>query len=189
LYVLAKARAKSYLTPGKGIEYTPIPWKSAFTELEQLRRTQGIMQHHDAITGTMRAQVLADYISMVSTDVAHAEGIVPSMVAVMMAKAVRLRQAFESNASPLPSYSLTPAWKTQPDGSKHMVAVLYNPLAWSSKRIVTVTVQEARIRVVDNNGDEVPSQVRDATRRLLHMRDVAREVWWCSWMVFVGACA
>jgi hypothetical protein len=117
------------------------------------------MQHHDAITGTMRGAVLLDYIAMVEKDMVNVQAILPTMISVLMSTATRLKQAFESNSVSLPRYSMTPSWKALADQTKHSVVVLYNPVSWTSKRIVMVIVPEARVRVVDNNGDEVMSQV------------------------------
>eukprot|EP01094_Clydonella_sp_ATCC50884_P021850 TRINITY_DN4897_c0_g1_i1.p1 TRINITY_DN4897_c0_g1~~TRINITY_DN4897_c0_g1_i1.p1 ORF type:complete len:911 (-),score=282.99 TRINITY_DN4897_c0_g1_i1:51-2708(-) len=134
-FVLARAQS------GEGGD---VEWDGMFDALEKLRHVQGVMQHHDAITGTMKEAVLTDYHNML-------DGAVPPVHTVLAQSLAMLLDA---------QWAATPAHVAHDEEVEVGSAfALFNPLAWHSDRFFCVRVRSAAAVVVDAAGARPDQQL------------------------------
>ncbi|XP_002065049.4 lysosomal alpha-mannosidase isoform X2 [Drosophila willistoni] len=130
--------------------------------LSFMRETMGIMQHHDAITGTEKQKVALDYAKRLSVGFDACSTNIKSVLNQLSdgpveAKATRPRAAFEfefKTCSLLNISSCEISEKTD-----KFTLTLYNPLAHSTSEYVRVPVSDYNYVVTDNNGATVITQV------------------------------
>ncbi|KAM9742472.1 epididymis-specific alpha-mannosidase-like [Dama dama] len=104
-------------------------------QLQQLRWAVSEVQHHDAITGTHVPTVGDMFVEHLST----------GMQGVHMLMASIIQDRSPAHSGPEPGGRL---------------AVVYNPLAWTITTIITLTVDFPSVRVTDESGRPVPTQVQ-----------------------------
>ncbi|KAJ0184382.1 hypothetical protein K1T71_000805 [Dendrolimus kikuchii] len=124
--------------------------------LNELKSAMGIMQHHDAITGTEKEHVAHDYERILN------QAIDDSLIIA--------RQAFNKATQgdilkpPLYSYDrcrLNESSCYTSENSEKFVVTLYNPLAWKVNETVRIPVLEGSYEVYAPNGDKILSQLVD----------------------------
>ncbi|XP_058057448.1 lysosomal alpha-mannosidase-like [Anopheles bellator] len=137
--------------------------------LTVLREAMGVMQHHDAITGTEKQHVSDDYTRMMHRAMGACE--VNTQAALNQIVDPQFRRArahpLDREPAPEPTYKfafeschLLNVSKCELTESKDSFTVtLYNPLAHASHQYVRVPITGARYVVRDYRNVEVPSQL------------------------------
>ncbi|EDV58294.1 lysosomal alpha-mannosidase [Drosophila erecta] len=120
-------------------------------DLDYLRQVMGVMQHHDAITGTERQAVSDDYDRMMYDAIVGASNNARDALRIL---ANMPNGEFESCLR----LNISECAFTK-DGADNVVVTLYNPLAHTSTQYVRIPVKEERYQVTDEKGRAVPSQV------------------------------
>ncbi|XP_017708881.1 PREDICTED: epididymis-specific alpha-mannosidase isoform X2 [Rhinopithecus bieti] len=116
----------------------------ALQQLQQLRWAVSEVQHHDAITGTESPKVRDMYVTHLASGMLGMRKLMASIVLDKLQP--QAPTAASSGAGP----------------AGHFASV-YNPLAWTVTTVVTLTVGFPRVRVTDEAGHPVPSQIQNST--------------------------
>ncbi|XP_055101683.2 epididymis-specific alpha-mannosidase isoform X2 [Symphalangus syndactylus] len=116
----------------------------ALQQLQQLRWAVSEVQHHDAITGTESPKVRDMYATHLASGMLGVRKLMASIVLDKLQPQAPM--AASSGAGP----------------AGHFASV-YNPLAWTVTTIVTLTVGFPGVRVTDEAGHPVPSQIQNST--------------------------
>ncbi|KAK2968814.1 hypothetical protein RJ640_028207 [Escallonia rubra] len=123
-----------------------------------------IAQHHDAVSGTQRQHVAADYAMRISMGYTEAEKMVASSLAFLT----------ESRSSaghcPLLNISYCPPSEAALSNGKSLVVVVYNPLGWKREEVVRIPVSSHAIVVLDSGGREIESQLLPLSNASLSTR-------------------
>ncbi|XP_060656740.1 LOW QUALITY PROTEIN: lysosomal alpha-mannosidase-like [Drosophila nasuta] len=120
-------------------------------DLDELRQVMGIMQHHDAITGTEKQAVARDYDRLLNDAVVHAQDNARDALRVLTnLTAGEFDSCLEVNIS---------VCAFTKDSANNVVVTLYNPLAHSSSQYVRIPVKEENYLVTDEKGREVASEL------------------------------
>lgn len=132
-----------------------------------------IAQHHDAVSGTERQHVAADYAMRLSIGYAEAEKVVASSLAILAES--RSSTGHEDSVlkfqqCPLLNVSYCPPTEAAlPDG-KSLVVVVYNPLGWKREEAIRIPVSTGGLIVLDSAGREIESQILPLTNSSLSIR-------------------
>ena len=126
-------------------------WTTLFHQLESVRHVQGIMQHHDAITGTMKEHVLHDYYHMLERANLDTMDVMERMGALLSS----------SSSTSSGVHALRPqetlVISSTDSGTPFMVM---NSLAWKRKEIIELFVNQPRVEIYDPRSQTVlPSSV------------------------------
>ncbi|KAK7789693.1 hypothetical protein R5R35_011514 [Gryllus longicercus] len=123
-------------------------------DLNALREAMGVMQHHDAITGTEKQKVAFDYARILSRGIAECNIITNTAVN----KLVPLRKEYP-----------TPVWENclklnvsqcaPSEESKNFVVTVYNPLAQVISPYIRFPVTGSSYKVQDAKGNSLPTQL------------------------------
>ncbi|GFG40564.1 hypothetical protein Cfor_04486 [Coptotermes formosanus] len=158
-----------------------------WVDLNKMREAVGIMQHHDAVTGTERQEVASDYARILYEGFEECGIIAETAINKLIAHKVQ-SEAPKATAVPLKSCLLLNI--SQCDVSEHssqFVVTVYNPLSHPISHHVRVPVSGASYTVQDPTGKaltvqmvpipqpviEVPGRVSPATMVLVfHARDL-----------------
>ncbi len=146
-----------------------------WAQLESARRDAGVVQHHDAITGTMckasegcagtdqvvgAHDVLNDYEGMLRNATANARRVAASVLSAQHAHSVTGALSVDVGAG------LGDTLMGQGDGGQDAVIVVYNPLATQRTEMVVVQVPVCAVTVTpitstaaDGAAPPIPSQV------------------------------
>ncbi|KAG7212847.1 hypothetical protein KM043_002203 [Ampulex compressa] len=126
--------------------------------LEHLREVMGVMQHHDAVTGTEKQLVAEDYARLMYESMHHAEDLV--------AHAVKKWSKKGSEGAPEPSYKMYSCLQLNisvcepSEENQNFVVPVYNPLGRQVTTYVRLPVQGKAYTVRDLSTDsEVVSQL------------------------------
>lgn len=151
IYTTGRSSSQSF-------QLAPQEWQELFTELENVRKVQGIMQHHDAITGTMREHVLLDYYNMIID--------ASSSCGKIIEKVMPLLLPYDSDNMLLEDLEdilfVTPGSVVDiPKSLEHpKFIVLHNSLPWSRTEMYSITVKSPSVKVYDISRKEfIPSSI------------------------------
>ncbi|KAG7306829.1 hypothetical protein JYU34_008275 [Plutella xylostella] len=121
--------------------------------IDELKSTMGVMQHHDAVTGTEKAHVAHDYERMLSAAVAGAMEVTAEAVNKLMANNGTVD--FKWHRCMLNESSCHVS-----EHSQRFMVSIYNPLAWKLDAIpVRIPVTEQKYKVTAPNGDYIETQL------------------------------
>ncbi|XP_034669857.1 lysosomal alpha-mannosidase-like [Drosophila subobscura] len=120
-------------------------------DLDYLRQIMGVMQHHDAITGTEKQAVSNDYDRLLY------DGIIGGASNARDALRV-LTNLPEGEFESCLQLNISECAFTQ-DSADNVVVTLFNPLAHTSSQYVRVPVKEENYQVTDEKGRVVASEV------------------------------
>ncbi|MBA0799400.1 hypothetical protein Gohar_009921, partial [Gossypium harknessii] len=110
-----------------------------------------IAQHHDAVSGTERQHVAADYALRLSIGYKEAEKVVASSLAFLA----------DSRSSSEQKNSFT---------SFQQVIIIYNSLGWKREETIRIPVSSERVVVKDSEGKEIESQLIPLSNSTLRIR-------------------
>ncbi|KAI6677384.1 hypothetical protein NL676_038180 [Syzygium grande] len=131
-----------------------------------------IAQHHDAVSGTERQHVAADYALRLSIGYMEAEKMVASSLAFLAEPNVGIgeqKSTLSFQQCPLLNISHCPMSEAALSDGKSLVVVIYNPLWWYREEVVRIPVSTENAVVHNSSGVEVDSQllpVSNATSKL-----------------------
>ncbi|KAL5280981.1 MAN2B1.2 family protein [Megaselia abdita] len=118
--------------------------------LEQLKDIMGVMQHHDAVTGTEKQHVSDDYEKLLTDGMVACEE---------NAKAALQTLTKYENADFQSCFALNISSCGISENMSKFVVTLFNPLSKVDKQIVRIPVREGSYEVIDSNGNLIDSQV------------------------------
>ncbi|XP_022222241.2 lysosomal alpha-mannosidase [Drosophila obscura] len=130
--------------------------------LRNLRQAMGVMQHHDAITGTEKQAVAQDYDRMLFNAIIGAENNARDALRVLTnLNNGEFQSCLELNISVC---ALTQT------SANNIVVTLVNPLAHTSSQYVRLPVRKENYQVTDENGREVPSETVPVPLEILSLQ-------------------
>ncbi|XP_074026193.1 lysosomal alpha-mannosidase isoform X2 [Leptinotarsa decemlineata] len=112
-----------------------------------LKEVMGVMQHHDAITGTEQQHVANDYVRMLTASIEEAEKPLGDIVGQLL----NLDERLNLSSCLLSNISIC---KVSQD-SDQFVVVVYNPLAWNVTHYVRLPMDDRTFEIRGPNGIEV----------------------------------
>ncbi|OMO99297.1 hypothetical protein COLO4_13373 [Corchorus olitorius] len=121
-----------------------------------------IAQHHDAVSGTQRQHVAADYALRLSIGYLEAEKLVASSLAFLAESKSATGKGngvTSFQQCPLLNISFCPPSEASLSNGKSLVVVVYNSLGWKREETVRIPVSTASIIVKDSEGREIESQL------------------------------
>ncbi|XP_043267242.1 lysosomal alpha-mannosidase isoform X1 [Venturia canescens] len=130
--------------------------QSEDSKIERFREAMGIMQHHDAVTGTEKQHVANDYARILHTSMSQGAEIVSEALGKWTAKEA-------SKDVTLPKFhsclllNISACHVTE-DNSNFVVTV-YNPMSQTASPFVRIPVQGEAYSVKDPDGEEVTTQL------------------------------
>lgn len=128
----------------------PNPKQEYESHLNSLREVMGIMQHHDAITGTEKQHVADDYALMMHKALQACESNVRSIVNEMYVEKLDIRNCLYLNIS---------ACDVTETSGPILLVSLYNPSGQPKKQFVRVPVKTTNYDVIDSNNNEIEFQL------------------------------
>lgn len=141
----------------------------SLSKTEKLANALAIAQHHDAVTGTERQHVAADYTMRLHMGYLEAEKVVSSSLNSMTRKHGQPEASFQQ--CPLLNISYCPPSETLLSNEKSLVVVVYNPLGWNREEVIQIPVTIDKVIVQDSKGREVESQLLPLTNTSMHIRN------------------
>uniref|UniRef100_A0A8C7TJT9 Alpha-mannosidase n=1 Tax=Oncorhynchus mykiss TaxID=8022 RepID=A0A8C7TJT9_ONCMY len=123
---------------------------SDYTLLTDARRTVALFQHHDAITGTAKENVVIDYGNRLLHSLQGLKRVIINAAHFLVMK----------NKDVYRFYQTEPFLETSgPSLSWVRYLVLFNPVEQDRLCVVTVLVNSARVRVLTEDGQTLPVQL------------------------------
>ncbi|KAK6267068.1 hypothetical protein QUC31_017905 [Theobroma cacao] len=132
-----------------------------------------IAQHHDAVSGTERQHVAADYALRLSIGYMEAEKSVASSLAFLAESRSSTGQGNSVTSfqqCPLLNISFCPPSQAALSDGKSLVVVIYNSLGWKRDETIRIPVSSARVIVKDSEGREIESQLLPLSNSTSHIR-------------------
>ncbi|XP_042478440.1 alpha-mannosidase [Macadamia integrifolia] len=132
----------------------------------------GIVQHHDAVTGTAKQHTTNDYAKRLAIGASEAETVVNSALSCLSNSKSRNQcedPVVKFSQCPLLNLSYCPPVEEGIPEGKDLVVVAYNPLGWGRTDIIRIPVNDAYLIVKDSKGNIIEAQfvgVDNATRSL-----------------------
>ncbi|PAA93761.1 hypothetical protein BOX15_Mlig010811g1, partial [Macrostomum lignano] len=134
-----------------------------FESLTTARRSLGLFQHHDGITGTAKDHVVIDYGQKLLAALSSARLVMRRSAQFLLLPATYSSDAgelladFESRDrhDSLP----TPSVIDIRSGAAARYVVIFNPLARARKEVIRLVVNDAHVIVKDHEGKELPAQL------------------------------
>ncbi|CAG9760144.1 unnamed protein product [Ceutorhynchus assimilis] len=118
-------------------------------DLNALREAMGVMQHHDAITGTEKQHVASDYARQLQRGMDECEIITNAAIRKLLEVNIELKTCPLLNVSQCTT-------TTTNDG---FVVTIYNPLSRPVDKVVRLPVKEDSYSVNDLQGTEYKTQI------------------------------
>ncbi|PRQ54349.1 putative alpha-mannosidase [Rosa chinensis] len=132
-----------------------------------------IVQHHDAVSGTQRQHVAADYAMRLSIGYLEAEKLVASSLAYLSESepsSGQKRIATKFEQCPLLNISYCPPSETALSDGKSLVVVIYNPLGWKREEVIWIPVSNERVTVQDSSQRKIDAQLLPLSNATLKLR-------------------
>lgn len=133
-------------------------YKVSMSKIRPLQKAMGILQHHDAITGTCRQHVADDYMNMLGMAMKLAQLAVVDSYRRLQRNHRQLQTVNLMVFCNQLNISSCDATETL-DSSKEVLLVIYNPLARVVQSYIRVPVRGLGHRVISANGTKMQSEV------------------------------
>ena len=124
-------------------------------EVTVLREAMGVLQHHDAVTGTAKQAVTFDYAQRLAEGFHNCEQVIDFAMKNLSTKHSQANVKLDIQFCNLVNISQCDVT----EGSTQFVVTLYNPLVRQVTKYVRVPVTATSFEVLDPNGQSVPAQV------------------------------
>ncbi|XP_054710202.1 lysosomal alpha-mannosidase-like isoform X2 [Uloborus diversus] len=124
--------------------------------LDFMRKAMGIMQHHDAITGTAKQHVTNDYEQTLSSAIETCHDIVTEAYEKLMPKSSVTNETVPKQY--FCNYLNISECSVSEQNSLFSVTI-YNPLAWNVSTYVRLPVSGSAYKILDYNGKAVEGQI------------------------------
>ncbi|ALC39282.1 CG9463 [Drosophila busckii] len=137
-----------------------------------MRETMGIMQHHDAVTGTEKQKVALDYAKRLSVAIRACGANMRNILNTLSlgSKQNELdgskNNVLEFKTCTLLNISSCSVSET----NERFALTLYNPLAHSTNEYVRIPVPDYKYIVLDHAGKRVPTQVVPVPKALIQIK-------------------
>ncbi|XP_059645279.1 alpha-mannosidase At3g26720 isoform X2 [Cornus florida] len=148
--------------------------RSSGPNTDVLADALAIVQHHDAVSGTERQHVAADYAKRLSMGYAQAEKVVASSLAFLAESRLSIRRensVTKFQQCPLLNISYCPPSEAVLSNGKSLVVVVYNPLGWKREEVIRIPVSTEGIVVLDSGGRVIESQLLPLSNASLSIRN------------------
>ncbi|CAB3234741.1 unnamed protein product [Arctia plantaginis] len=127
--------------------------------LNELKSAMGIMQHHDAITGTEKEHVTHDYERILTQAVDDA---------MIIAKEA-FNKVTQGDASKPPILDFTRCHLNESscyisENSEQFIVTVYNPLGWQVREPIRIPVDDAKYEVFGPDGKQIKTQSVDISK-------------------------
>ncbi|XP_066143719.1 lysosomal alpha-mannosidase-like [Euwallacea fornicatus] len=116
--------------------------------MDALKGASGVVQHHDAITGTEKQHVNFDYLKMLTKGINEAEAPFASIIRNLLGKSSDFP---ELSSCLLVNVSIC----TVAQASDEVLVVVYNPLSWPVDHVVRVPIDGGSYSVSGPKGDMI----------------------------------
>ncbi|XP_018570365.1 lysosomal alpha-mannosidase [Anoplophora glabripennis] len=120
--------------------------------LEKLRDIMGIMQHHDAITGTERQLVTNDYVKQLTRAIEEAEAPIGNIIGELLK--LNQNETLDLNLNISSCLLTNVSICSISQSSENFLVVAYNPLAWTITHYIRLPVPNATYKVEGPDGEE-----------------------------------
>ncbi|XP_050383972.1 alpha-mannosidase At3g26720-like [Argentina anserina] len=140
---------------------------------DALANALAIVQHHDAVSGTQRQHVAADYALRLSVGYLEAEKLVSSSLAYLSESEPSSGQKCTSTKfeqCPLLNVSYCPPSEAVLSDGKSLVVVIYNPLGWKREEVIRIPVSNERVTVQDSSRRIIEAQLLPLSNARLKLR-------------------
>ncbi|KAH8306687.1 hypothetical protein KR044_006530 [Drosophila immigrans] len=149
-HFLQVCKQLSALAPKPSPEFNP--------HLNFMRETMGIMQHHDAVTGTEKQKVALDYAKRLSVGFRACSTNIRSVLNQLSTRPTK--DTSRNYPLELKTCSLLNITSCSTSESNTRFALtLYNPLARVTNEYVRIPIVDYKYTVTDHTGKSVPTQV------------------------------
>ncbi|XP_059047343.1 lysosomal alpha-mannosidase-like isoform X1 [Achroia grisella] len=132
--------------------------------LDELRSAMGVMQHHDAVTGTEKEHVTHDYERLLDQAIEDA-----LIIARQAFNKVAQGDALKPTVLSYDRCRLNETSCSASENSNQFVVTVYNPLAFAVDETIGVPVRDGEYSVYDSEGTVLKSQLLDITSAVLNI--------------------
>ncbi|BFG27202.1 hypothetical protein CerSpe_134770 [Prunus speciosa] len=132
-----------------------------------------IAQHHDAVSGTERQHVAADYAMRLSIGYLQAEKLVASSLAYLSESESSSGQGHtvtHFQQCPLLNISYCPPSEAVLSDGKSLIVVVYNSLGWKREEVIRIPVSNEAVTVQDSSGIDIEAQLLPLSKASLSLR-------------------
>ena len=145
---LIQRTAEQFYFYAKQMNFSNFDFSNAIRNITKLRDSVGVVQHHDAITGTEKDPVSQDYKKWLSDSTVDVQYFVNDGINKLLSK----------NGN-LPGLSVGVEQLTKLQDGQLFVVVLYNSLAWKVSQIVRIPTNRSDLVAYDSNGKLLMTQI------------------------------
>ncbi|KAI5341484.1 hypothetical protein L3X38_020758 [Prunus dulcis] len=132
-----------------------------------------IAQHHDAVSGTERQHVAADYAMRLSIGYLQAEKLVASSLAYLSESESSSGQGHtvtNFQQCPFLNISYCPPSEAVLSDGKSLIVVVYNSLGWKREEVIRIPVSNEAVTVQDSSGRDIEAQLLPLSKASLSLR-------------------
>jgi hypothetical protein len=140
------ALARGY---GKNITYN-----DNYEKLFSAKYSNGLVQHHDGITGTEKVPVVANYLQYLNQGVTSANQVTSKALLQLIAKSsatIGKLEIVDASQSDVATRKL--------NNGDVVPVVVYNSLGWDRASTIRIRMNKANVKVTHFDGSVVPSQI------------------------------
>ncbi|XP_057965070.1 alpha-mannosidase [Malania oleifera] len=121
----------------------------------------GIVQHHDAVTGTAKQHTTNDYAKRLAVGAYEAEAVVSSALSCLTNSKSNVQcttPTLTFSQCQLLNISFCPPTEEDIPEGKSLVVVAYNPLGWSRTDVIKIPITNTNMIVQDSAGNTIVTQ-------------------------------
>ncbi|KAF2883456.1 hypothetical protein ILUMI_22698 [Ignelater luminosus] len=128
-------------------------------DITKLKEIMGIMQHHDAITGTEKQHVADDYVRLLTEAFKQAENNIDEIIYDLLQKDFSINKEKDNTKVHLQTCLLSNITHCEASNSKRFSIAVYNPLSRSVSHYVRLPVNSTKFEITGSGGELLDYQV------------------------------